>query len=434
MTAVRGWHTRRGLRWLLLTLAAVPLAALLAGAVMLRLLAPPPGEWAVPLRIGPWQAPLSVPALLRLSTAPPFGLLLDGRRLPTRWGALQLQWQRTDRSLHVLCAPCRVPVAALGSAPLKLARLQLSVFRDFDAVQGLVRADTGTDDGPSLQAWFSGRLHDGGLALQLRLPDTPIADAYAVLAPPMHELRRAHIGGQVALRASWQLPHGPLRVVPQVDGFTVQGLGTQALAHAASSCGAPSRLRPDDWLVRAVIAAEDQRFFEHPGYDLRELQAALQANQAAGSVRRGASTLSQQLAKRLVTGDERSATRKLRELLYAVEMEQTLGKARILQLYLDNAPWGSGLCGAEAAARGYFGSSARQLEPAQAVWLAAMLHKPDAEARAWARSGGIALDRAEWVAGNLRGGTRERERRATLKALRSIQAMHAVQTPAGPAP
>lgn len=425
---------RRGLRWLLLALVAVPLAALLAGAVTLRLLAPPPGEWAVPLRIGPWQAPLSVPALLRLATAPPFALWLDGRRLPTRWGALQLQWQRADRSLHVHCAPCRVPAAALGSAPLQVARLRLSVFRDFDAVQGLVRADTGVDGGPTLQAWFSGRLHDGGLTLQLRLPDTPIADAYAVLAPQLPELRQAHIGGQVALWASWHLPRGPLRVVPQVDGFTVQGLGTEALAHAGSSCGEPSRLRRNDWLARAVIAAEDQRFFDHPGYDLRELQAALQANQAEGGVRRGASTLSQQLAKRLVTGDERSATRKLRELLYAVEMEQTLGKARILQLYLDNAPWGRGLCGAEAAARGYFGRSARALAPAQAVWLAAMLHKPDAEARAWVRSGGIALERAAWVAGNLRGGTRERERRATLQALQSPQAMQPARAPAGPAP
>ena len=61
---------------------------------------------------------------------------------------------------------------------------------------------------------------------------------------------------------------------------------------------------------------------------------------APGTPLRGASTLSQQVAKLLVTGGERSPVRKLRELLYAVEMEQTLGKARILRLYLDNAPWG----------------------------------------------------------------------------------------------
>ncbi|RCW71611.1 biosynthetic peptidoglycan transglycosylase [Pseudorhodoferax soli] len=410
----------RALRLLLLSLAALLLGVVLAGAVALRLLAPQPGEWAMPLRIGPWHTSASVPAALRLATAAPFATWLDGRRLQTRWGPVQLHWQAHDRSLHLQCAPCRMPASALGGTPLELQRLQVTVFRDFETMQGLVRADTGVDDGPALQAWFTGRLQGGGLALQLRLPATPIADAYAVLAPQLPELRQARIGGEIALRAQWQLPAGPLRVQPQLEGFTVQGLGTEAWAHASSSCGAPSRLRQGDWLVRAVLAAEDQRFFEHPGYDIRELQAALSANQALGGVRRGGSTLSQQLAKRLVTGDERSATRKLRELLYAVEMEQTLGKARILQLYLDNAPWGMGVCGAEAAARGYFGRSARQLEPAQAVWLAAMLHRPDAEARAWRSSGGIALERAEWVAGQLRGGTRARERRAATEALRAL--------------
>jgi hypothetical protein len=76
-------------------------------------------------------------------------------------------------------------------------------------------------------------------------------------------------------------------------------------------------------------------------------------------------------------------------MLYAVEMEQTLGKARILQLYLDNAPWGGNLCGAEAAARRYFKRSARTLEPAQAVWMAAMLHKPQAVLEQWRRDGQI---------------------------------------------
>ena len=70
-------------------------------------------------------------------------------------------------------------------------------------------------------------------------------------------------------------------------------------------------------------------------------------------------------------------------------MEQTLGKARILQLYLDNAPWGAGLCGAEAAARRYFKRSARNLEPAQAVWLAAMLNNPGAAVEKWQRDGQI---------------------------------------------
>lgn len=404
-------NTARALRLLACTLATLLALALLAGALALRLLAPQPGEWATPLRLGPWRAELSVPALLRLATAPAFGPLLDGRRVLTRWGPVRLQWLDADRSLHLQCAPCRVHLPALGSASLALPQLTLSVARDFEQLSGTLHAGTGAADaaqGPVLLAWLTGQLQDGGLVLNLRLPATPVADVYAVLAPQLPERERARIGGTLALHASWALPSGRLRLAPQIDGLTVQGLGTEVLAHAGSSCGPPSRLRRSDWLARAVLAAEDQRFFDHPGYDLRELQAALGANQARGDVRRGGSTLSQQLAKRLVTGDERSAQRKLRELLYAVEMEQTLGKARILQLYLDNAPWGAGVCGAEAAARHYFGRSARRLEPAQAVWLAAMLHNPDAEAARWAQTGGIAQARAAWVAQGVRAGPRER--------------------------
>lgn len=425
-------HIARAARLLAGTVLALLLVALLAGALALRLLAPQPGEWSTPLRIGPWRAALSVPALLRLATAPSFGPALDGRRLQTRWGPVQLQWLAADRSLHLHCAPCQLPMPALGSQPLQLPRVTLSVYRDFEQIAGTLRASTDAADGPTLQAWFSGRLQDGGLALRLRLPATPIADAYAVLAPQMPALQQARIGGTLALQATWALPSGALQLQPQIEGFTVQGLGTQVLAQATSSCGAPSRLRRSDWLARAVLAAEDQRFFEHPGYDLRELQAALQTNQAAASVRRGASTLSQQLAKRLVTGDARSAERKLRELLYAVEMEQTLGKARILQLYLDNAPWGDGLCGAEAAAQHYFGRSARSLAPAQAVWLAAMLHNPQAEAARWAQTGGIALARATWVAQGLRLGARERA--ALLQGLAGLTNAAPLTPVAAPAP
>jgi len=167
------------------------------------------------------------------------------------------------------------------------------------------------------------------------------------------------------------------------------------------------RITADSWLARAVVAAEDQRFFEHPGYDLRELGAALGRNEEAQRIERGASSLGQQLAKLLVTGDDRSPVRKLRELLYAVEMERTLGKGRILRLYLDNVPWGQGLCGAEAAARHYFGVRPHELTPGQSSWLAAMLHNPQLESQRWAATGRINLARAQWVALALRGMSRQ---------------------------
>ena len=83
-------------------------------------------------------------------------------------------------------------------------------------------------------------------------------------------------------------------------------------------------------------------------------------------------------------------------------MEQTLGKARILRLYLDNAPWGATVCGAQAAAHTYFAKRADQLSTDEAVWLAAMLHNPALEARRWAATGRINEERAQWVASGLR--------------------------------
>jgi membrane peptidoglycan carboxypeptidase len=129
-----------------------------------------------------------------------------------------------------------------------------------------------------------------------------------------------------------------------------------------------------------VIAAEDQRFHEHAGYDLAEMAAAWSTElPESGQHRRGASTLSQQLAKLLYVGDERTVARKVRELLYAVELDRNLGKARVLPLYLSVAPWGDGQCGAEAAALHYFGKRAAALDAAEAVWLASLLRNPEAE-------------------------------------------------------
>jgi hypothetical protein len=259
--------------------------------------------------------------------------------------------------------------------------------------------------------------------LELDLPDTPVRDGYALFADAIPELATAQIDGTFALRATLSLPARTLTVEPRLVGMTVQGLGTDQWTNAQTACnrGLPPRaqkvaLGANSMLARAVIATEDQRFFEHTGFDLVEVVHALRSNnqnaaqtsQIAGSALagtvsvRGASTISQQVAKLLVTGGERSPVRKLRELLYAVEMEQTLGKARILRLYLDNAPWGANICGAQAAAHTYFAKRADQLTRDEAVWLATMLHNPTMEARRWATTGHINVQRARWVSNELR--------------------------------
>lgn len=383
-------------------------AAALAAATFYAakaVLAPLPGEWAIPLRLGPIGIEAGVPSLIRLATSPWGGPLLDGRQIDTAAGRVLLAWQASEQRMLLRCSPCTLQLPGLGQDGVPLPELHASVRRRGEALSGDVVAGR-------VRGFWNGELAQGRLRLRLDIPATPLADGYALFAQRIPESASVRIGGQFSLQAQLSLPSGSMTVVPKIEGFEVAGLGTEALAGARGSCARghrASRLTPDSWLARATVAAEDQRFYEHSGYDLIELAASLTSNQQVHRVERGASTLSQQLAKLLITGDERSPVRKMRELLYAVEMERTLGKARILRLYLDNAPWGPGLCGAEAASQHYFGVRAHELTPAQASWLAAMLHNPSAEARRWAESGQIDLARAQWVTLALRGMSRKQK-------------------------
>lgn len=388
---------RRANLWIWVPLGLLALLVTMALAlyfVARAVLAPLPGEWSMPLRVGPVQMQAGVPTLIRLATAPWVGPLLQGRIVPTRAGRVHMAWLPQRHTLALRCAPCKVQAPGLGKDPLTLEDVQITVRRRGDQLDGAVIAG-------KLQATWQGELARDQLRLRLRLPMSPVADGYALFSAAIPEAAQARIEGRFALQAALVLPGGNLSVVPQVEGLQVSGLGTEALVTARSACGKnASRLTTSSWLARAVVAAEDQRFDEHAGFDLTELTASLARNQGseqAGRIERGGSTLSQQLAKLLVTGSERSPVRKLRELLYAVEMERTLGKPRILQLYLAHAPWGPGLCGAEAASRHYFGRPAHELSPTQAAWLAAMLHNPGLEARRWAETGQINVARTQWV-------------------------------------
>jgi len=128
-------------------------------------------------------------------------------------------------------------------------------------------------------------------------------------------------------------------------------------------------------LKRAVVAAEDQRFVEHAGFDVGAIERAYETNARRGRVRRGGSTISQQLAKNLFLSPRRSYLRKGREAVITLMLEGVLGKRRILELYLNVIEWGDGVYGAEAAARYYFGVSAADLGPEDAALLAAVIPK-----------------------------------------------------------
>jgi len=129
-------------------------------------------------------------------------------------------------------------------------------------------------------------------------------------------------------------------------------------------------------LRRAVLIAEDDAFFSHDGLDWNEIKKSARADWQKGRVVRGGSTITQQLAKNLFLGSERSLTRKLREAFLAVRIEKALSKRRIFELYLNRIEWGDGIFGAEAAARRYFGVSAGALSARQAVLLAAVIINP----------------------------------------------------------
>jgi hypothetical protein len=125
-------------------------------------------------------------------------------------------------------------------------------------------------------------------------------------------------------------------------------------------------------LVRAVLESEDAGFYGHKGFDLSAIQEAL----ATGGRLRGASTLTQQLAKNLFLSRDRTISRKLREALASIALEVALGKRRILEIYLNLAEWGEGVNGVGEAARHWFGKNARDLSPKEAAMLATVIPNP----------------------------------------------------------
>jgi penicillin-binding protein 1A len=135
-----------------------------------------------------------------------------------------------------------------------------------------------------------------------------------------------------------------------------------------------SELSDTTW--EAFVAAEDRRFFRHPGVDVFGIARAFWVNTMEGDTAQGGSTITQQLVKNLIVGKERSYTRKLREAVLAYRLEQELTKNQILELFINYVFLGSGNYGIEAAANDYFGVSARDLDPGQAALIAGLVPAP----------------------------------------------------------
>lgn len=129
-------------------------------------------------------------------------------------------------------------------------------------------------------------------------------------------------------------------------------------------------------LIKAVLIAEDDKFWQHEGFDYEAIERAIEKNIMARKFKMGGSTISQQLAKNLYLSPSKNPLRKIKEAILTWRIEKKLSKRRILELYVNVAEWGDGIFGIEQAARHYYGVSASGLSAQQASRLASILPNP----------------------------------------------------------
>jgi len=279
----------------------------------------------------------------------------------------------------------------LAPAPLGPWPVQAALDWDGDALTGAAHA------GP-LTAALRGTARLAPPAVTLGFDtEVSLADALAFFGDAVPEGRRVEVRGRLGLRGEVAWPAGRWALTPRAEELAVAG----ALPDPGGLVRGPIEWRapgpgPDDWVVArtgedtdtfvaleeaglfpdAAVVAEDGAFADHHGWHLPSVQAALDAA-AGGKPLRGGSTLSQQLAKNLfLDGRDRSLARKLRELLYAVEMERVLRKERILELYVNVVELGPGIFGVGPAAEAWFARPPARLTPREAAFLAACLPSP----------------------------------------------------------
>ena len=134
--------------------------------------------------------------------------------------------------------------------------------------------------------------------------------------------------------------------------------------------------RISSYVVKAVIIAEDDKFWKHEGFDFKAMQKAIEKDIQKRKFKFGGSTISQQLSKNLYLSPSRNPIRKIKEAILTWRIEKKLSKKRIIELYLNVAEWGEGLFGIEAAAQHYYGKHASALGAREAAKLASVLPNP----------------------------------------------------------
>jgi hypothetical protein len=309
----------------------------------------------------------------------------------TPFGLVKLQTKESTRGLDVeiFCARCTLSDPSISREPLVLSNVQLKgVYRSpmFEGVMEVGKVKS------RIEVEWLGLSARG----EFELAETKISEIYRVLREVVPEVDAAQIRGFVSGKGTFRWPEFYLSFSPQVKGFSVDGLidpdwyrggGFSYLVRRGDGSSGTRRSGEGsaDWLSfgkmghylpDAIIASEDGSFYSHPGYDLSSIAEATKDNAKDGKLSRGGSTITQQLAKNLFLSPERTFSRKLRELLYAVEMDRELKKRRILELYLNIVEWGPDIFGVKQAAKVYFARSPERLRPEQAAWLASILRNP----------------------------------------------------------
>lgn len=374
-------------RWLKRLLMAVVTVALLTLLALAAWIWQPYDKtaWRVKLPVGNGIEVRVLPILM-LATSPAGRWWLDHKEFNLHQGQIRLY---DADGLRVHCQDCWLMAKSVSNKPLMLQSIELWLQLDDHRLNGYLLADAAKQP---FKIEFEGKVTMRALKLNWRLPATPLASLLKPLHTHSTAIAQARVTGDLAATGVLRWPRQSWSVQPQLSRIDVSGLDLSKVTSATVQYDCPlldEEKHPEKvhwlnydkmghWLPMAVIIAEDAEFRHHPGYAMTQMQQLLAKESTGRAV--GGSTITQQVVKYMFTNGERTWKRKIEELLYAVQLENTLNKTQILTLYLNTVDWGPGLCGAHAAANYYFGLPPMQMNPIQASWLAGIIRNPH---RAW---------------------------------------------------
>lgn len=344
--------------------------------------------WRVKLPLGNAGIQVRVLPLLMLATSPAGRWWLDHKEFSLHQGEIRLY---DADGLRVHCQHCWLVAKSVSEKPLMLDTVELWIKLDGQQLNGYLLAVSAQK---RFKIAFDGKVTMRALKLDWTLPVTPLTHLLAPLRAHSAAIAQAEVSGMLMANGTLRWPKQSWSAQPQLDQLQVSGLDLSKITATSVQYDCPlldEQKHPekmhwlsDDkmgrWLPMAAIIAEDAEFRHHPGYVLNQLQQLLGKESTDKAV--GGSTITQQVVKYMFTNGERTWKRKIEELLYAVQLEHTLTKTQILNVYLNTVDWGPGLCGAYAATHYYFGLPPAQINPIQAAWLAGIIKNPH---RAWKR-------------------------------------------------